>query len=123
MDGKVAPFAPENVFKGKTLRDGEDGWFDTGRIRVFLPTKKEVKAIYIDPKDIIISLTHFNSSARNSFEGEIEGITSNGDWVRLQVKARELFHVLITRRSFFEMGLNIGTRVYLTFKSSAVRTF
>ena len=123
MEGKIVPFTPENIFRGKSVRDAEDTWFDTGRIKVFIPTKGEVKAIYIDPKDILISLTPLSSSARNCFEGNIEGIRSNGDWVKIQVDAGEHLRVLITRKSFFEMGLNIGMKVYLTFKSSAVQVF
>lgn len=123
MEGRITPFTPENIFKGKTLREGEDTWFDTGRIKIFLPTKEEVKAIYIDPKDIIISLTPFSSSARNCLEGVIEAIVADVDWVRLQIGAPEPFQVLITKRSLFEMGLNIGMKVYLTFKSSAVKVF
>lgn len=123
MEGKVVPFTPENIFRGAAIHEGGDTWFDTGRIRIFLPLKGEAKAVYIDPKDILLSLTPFSSSARNCFEGTIVSIVSNGDWVRLQVDAGEHLSVLITSKSFFEMGLNIGTKIYLTFKSSAVQVF
>jgi tungstate transport system ATP-binding protein len=123
MDGKIVPFTPENIFRGKLLHVGEDTWFDTGRIKVFVPVKGDAKAIYIDPKDILISLVPLYSSARNCFEGNIEGIRANGDLVKIQVDAKEHFRVLITKRSFFEMGLNIGMKIYLTFKSSAVQVF
>ncbi|MCX5886626.1 MAG: ATP-binding cassette domain-containing protein [Proteobacteria bacterium] len=123
MEGKVVPFTPENIFRGKSLRDGEDTWFDTGKIKVFIPSKGEAKAIYIDPRDILVSLTPLSSSARNCFEGNIEGVRANGDSVRLLVDAGEHLRVLITKKSFFELGLNIGMRVYLTFKSSAVQVF
>ena len=123
FEGRITPFAPENIFRGRTVRNGEGTWFDTGKIRIFLPTKKDVRVIYIDPKDILVSLTPLSSSARNCLEGWIESITANGDWVRLQVNARETVHVLITQKSFFELGLNIGKEVYLIFKSSAVLVF
>jgi len=123
MDGKIVPFTPENIFKGKTVQDGEDTWFDTGRIKIYIPVKGEAKAIFIDPRDILISLTPFSSSARNCFAGSIEGVMVNGGWVKIQVDAGEHLRVMITQKSFFEMGLNIGMKVYLTFKSSAVRVF
>jgi molybdopterin-binding protein len=123
MEGRIVPFTPENIFRGKTIRDGEGTWFDTGRIRIFLPIKGEARAVYIDPKDILVSLTPISSSARNCFEGVIESIRANGDWVKIHVDAQEHLHVLLTSRSFFEMGLNIGRQVYLTFKSSAVQVF
>jgi tungstate transport system ATP-binding protein len=121
MEGRITPFTPENIFRGKTSRDEEGTWFDTGSVRIFLPTKKEARVIYLDPRDILISLTPLASSARNCLEGCIESVTANGDWVRLQVNAGELFHVLITQKSFFELGLNIEKKVHLTFKSSAVQ--
>ena len=123
LDGKVAPFTLENIFRGKIVHDAEGTWFDTGRVRIFLPIHKEAKAVYIDPKHIVISLTPFDSSARNRLEGRIDTIATNGDWVRLQVSAQEPLQVLITQKSFFELGLNIGKQVYLTFKSSAVQVF
>jgi len=123
LEGRITPFRPENIFRGKIIQEGEDTWFDTGRIRVFLPTKKDAKVIYVDPKSIVLSLTPFDSSARNRLEGWIESITANGDWVRLQVNAQEPLQVLITQKSFFELGLNIEKKVYITFKSAAVQVF
>ncbi len=123
LEGRITPFTPENIFRGKIIQEGEDTWFDTGRIRIFLPTKKDARVIYIDPKSIVLSLTPFDSSARNRLEGWIESITANGDWVRLQVNAQEPLQVLITQKSFFELGLNIEKKVYITFKSAAVQVF
>jgi tungstate transport system ATP-binding protein len=123
MEGKVVPFSPENIFRGKTMREGEDTWFDTGRMKIFLPSRRDTKAIYIDPKDILVSLTPFASSARNCLEGLIDSIAANGDWVRLEIKAKERLQVLITQRSLLELNLNVGMRVYLTFKSTAVKVF
>ena len=121
LEGRITPFTPENIFRGKIIQEGEDTWFDTGRIRIFLPTKKDARVIYIDPKSIVLSLTPFDSSARNRLEGRIESITANGDWVRLQVNAQEPLQVLITQKSFFELGLYIEKKVYITFKSAAVQ--
>ena len=123
LEGRITPFTPENIFRGKIIQDGEDTWFDTGRIRIFLPTKKDARVIYIDPKSIVLSLTPFDSSARNRLEGWIESVTANGDWVRLQVNTQEPIQVLITQKSFFELGLNIEKKVYITFKSAAVQVF
>jgi tungstate transport system ATP-binding protein len=123
MEGRIIPFRPENLFQGKSVKDADGTWFDTGRIKIFLPTREQVRAIHIDPRDILVSLTPFSSSARNCLEGIIESIIANGDWVRLQIQAQETFQVLITQKSLHEMGLNVGMRVYLTFKSSAVQVY
>ncbi len=123
FEGRITPFTPENIFRGRTVRNEEGTWFDTGKVRIFLPTQKDVRVIYIDPKNIVLSLTPFDSSARNCLEGWIESVTANGDWVRLQVNAQEPLQVLITQKSFFELGLNIEKKVYITFKSAAVQVF
>jgi tungstate transport system ATP-binding protein len=123
LEGRITPLSPENIFRGKTIRDGEGTWFDTGRIRVFLPNGEEAKAISIGPEEIVVSLSPFDSSARNRVEGTIESMVVDGDGVRLLINAPEQFHVLITRKSLCEMNLNVGMRVYLTFKSTAVKLF
>jgi molybdopterin-binding protein len=43
-----------------------------------------------------------------------------GGRIFLEVQAEEIFNVWITALSLKEMGLNIGSRVYLTFKASSV---
>lgn len=123
LEGRITPLSPENIFKGKTIRDGEGTWFDTGSIRVFLPNGEEAKAISIRPEEIVVSLSPFDSSARNRVEGTIESMVVDGDGVRLLINAPEQFHVLITKKSLCEMNLNVGMRVYLTFKSTAVKLF
>ena len=123
LEGRITPFSPENIFKGKTIRDGEGTWFDTGRIRVFLPNGEEARAISISPEEIVVSLSPFNSSAQNRVEGTIESMVVDGDGVRLLINAPEQFHVLITKKSLCELNLNVGMRVYLTFKSTAVKVF
>ena len=37
LEGRIAPLSPDNIFKGRTVKDADGTWFDTGKIRVFLP--------------------------------------------------------------------------------------
>jgi molybdate/tungstate transport system ATP-binding protein len=76
---------------------------------------------FISPEDIILSRTKFESSARNVFEGKIVEISDQGSLVRLKVDAGKEFVAQITKRSFVEMGLNVGSRICLTFKASSVQ--
>jgi molybdopterin-binding protein len=79
--------------------------------------------VAIDPRDIVISLQPLSSSARNSFYGKINKIFDDGPSVRLSIEAGEELKVKITKESFTEMKLSLGSKVYLTFKSTAVEVF
>ena len=73
------------------------------------------------PEDIILSKGWVDSSARNQFKGRITAVEDLGPVVRLKVDAGKVFAVQITRRSFSEMGINVGSEVYLAFKASSVQ--
>jgi molybdopterin-binding protein len=77
----------------------------------------------IDPRDIIVSDSPLRSSARNSFYGIVSTIFDNGTSVRLGITAEEDLTVRITKDSLSEMNLTVGSKVYLTFKSTAVEVF
>ena len=76
--------------------------------------------IHVRPEDIIVSNERIVSSARNNLLGSIFRIEDHNSIIRIKVDAGVVFTVQITRRSFEEMGLNVGQEVYLTFKASSV---
>jgi tungstate transport system ATP-binding protein len=114
----------ENIFSGvsEVLEEGTsrvtlDGGFliesalrQSGRVTVF-----------VRPEDIVVSKKRFESSARNVFEGKIVEVSDLGALLRLKIDAGRVFMVQVTRRSFVEMGLNVGSTVFLTFKASSVQ--
>jgi molybdopterin-binding protein len=61
------------------------------------------------------------SSARNVFKGRITQVSEIGSLARLTVDVGKLFMVQITKRSFDEMAVNLGSEVYITFKASSVQ--
>ncbi|UCH57944.1 MAG: ABC transporter ATP-binding protein [Candidatus Bathyarchaeota archaeon] len=77
--------------------------------------------IHVRPEDVIISRDRMLSSARNSLPGNIVGVEDLGSVVRMRMDVGRVFTVQITRKSLEEMGLNVGQKVYLTFKASSVR--
>jgi len=122
--GKIAKSPAENLFKGRVLKEKDVSLFDTGSIKVaILPESDEVSHISIPPEAIIISHKPISTGARNSFFGEISQVADGGDSVSLVVDAGEKLTVKITKKSFQEMRLNVGSFVYLTFKSSSVEVF
>ena len=114
----------ENLFRGTITKVNDLSIFDTGRMKIEVLTDREgVVYAAIDPRDIVISLHPLSSSARNSFYGKINKIFDDMSSVRLSVKTGEELKVKITKESFAEMKLSVGSKVYLTFKSTAVEVF
>lgn len=119
--GRVVQSSMENLFKGTIASINGLAVFDTGRIKMEIIAANEGEAhAAINPHDIIISLQPLSTSARNSFCGPIVEVISEGAAIRLRVDVGEVFKVLMTRASFQEMQLDVGTKVYITFKSTAV---
>ena len=125
FDGMISAAPLENLFQGRIVKKEKDLLlFDTGRIQVALPRERDsVSRIAIPPGDIIVSHNPISTSARNSFAGTIAHVIDEGDLVSLIVDVGEKLRVKITKRSFQEMQLNLGSPVYVTFKSSSIKTF
>ena len=126
LDGKIIEQVPENLLRGEIIEE-EDGlkWFKTMRNIKFAIVSEKVGPAYIsiDPRDIILSYEQFQSSARNSFLGKITKIIEQNHLVKLEINIGVPLVVIITRESFFKMNLNLGSKVYLTFKASAVKLY
>jgi len=82
------------------------------------------EAIYalIRPEDITFTLAKDVSSARNVFEGEVTRMTQVGPLVRIEADCGFGLLGVITKRSAEELGLDIGKKVYASFKATAVHT-
>jgi len=117
----------ENVFRGvsKITAEGTSIVDIGGGLQIEAAFKKDGKVtLHVPPEDIILSKRPLISSARNTFEGKIVQISDMGHLVKLKVniQANKNFTAQITKRSFNEMQLNIGARVYIVFKASSVQT-
>ncbi len=125
LDGKIIKQVPENLLQGEIVEENGLKRFKTmGNIKFAIVSKKVGLAyISIDPRDIILSYEQFQSSARNSFLGKITKIIEQNHLVKLEIDISIPLVVIITRESFFEMNLNLGSKVYLTFKASAVKLY
>jgi tungstate transport system ATP-binding protein len=121
----LASFARlENSFLGvsKTTREGTS-IVDIGEgVQIEAAFQRTGKImIYVRPEDIIISRKPIVSSARNVFKGKIVEMVDLGPLMKLKVKAGKEFVVQVTRKSFNEMQLTMGSPVFLVFKASAVQ--
>ncbi len=124
--GSLIPSKIHNLFSGRIIKkDKSSPYFDTGKMKIWVPDNiraADTTHITIDPEDIIVSKEPFASSARNLFKGVITKIIKQGGKIYLEANSLEVFGVIITESSLFEMGLNIGSQVYLTFKASSVHS-
>jgi molybdate/tungstate transport system ATP-binding protein len=76
--------------------------------------------LHIRPEEIIVSKHAVDSSARNQISGKVSEVTDFGATVRLRISAERQITATITKRSFYEMQLNIGSDVQAIFKATSV---
>jgi molybdopterin-binding protein len=113
-----------NVFRGESAIDNGIAYVSINGVRVASTTARDGQVYAsVRPEDILVSLKPIESSARNSFHGEIQNISDTGIIVRITVDVGIPFVAAITRRSFLDMGLRQGMDVYLTFKAADVHVF
>lgn len=126
LSRNLAAFAAvENTFNGfSRITDAGTSIVDVGggvQIESTFQKQGEI-SIFISPQDIILSEKQLKSSARNMLKGRIAEITDLDSLVRLKIDVGKPFTVQITKCSFNEMGLNLNSEVFLTFKASSVHT-
>jgi tungstate transport system ATP-binding protein len=83
------------------------------------PAGKEVYAC-IRPEDITLALSSTQSSARNSFQGEVTRVTTLGPLSRVEIDCGFRLVALVTKISAEELNLQAGREVYAIFKATGV---
>lgn len=125
-DEFVADFVgTENIIKG-VAEEGIDGLtiVDTGNIMIESSQKKtEEVHLTIRPEDITLSNENIATSARNVFKGHIKEVYDLGTIIKLTVDVGEQLVLVLTRKSFSDLELNIGKQIYIYFKATAVNLF
>lgn len=116
-------FQSDNLFSGNVIgKDAELSLVDIGHGRMIevITERTGSVTLHIRPEEIIVSKHGVTTSARNAFAGVVSEVTDLGATVRLRISGEPSVTAVITRRSFFEMNLNIGSRVYALFKTTSV---
>ena len=121
----------ENLFSGHFQRKEETSQdapfpaiFKASSVSLHVLTEHEGPGFaLIHPREITLSIEPLRSSALNQLEGTILSISPSGSTVHLRVDAGLIFQVLLTHQSLRQLDLAQGSKVYLTFKASSVRTY
>jgi len=80
--------------------------------------------IAIRPEDIVLSKEKLASSMRNSFKGNVTGVSDKGLYYEVDIMVKKVtFKSSITKSSLFELGIQEGIEVLLSFKSTAIHNF
>jgi len=124
IDKSVTETYYENIFQGEIKAADGTKVFTKNNIQIRLVSDKTGRAIIsVDPREIIISSAPLDSSARNSFNGKVIKISELKAQIKVVVDIGLDFAVIITKESCAEMGLTIGSQVFVTFKSSSVQVY
>ncbi len=124
FDGKVHDGSMENLLNGIVRQTPDGPIFDTGSIKVAVPSGhgKAINAA-IPPESILLSLSPISTSARNSHYGRIIAVRERNGTVDVTVDVGNILIARLTKRSYVEMGLVLGGEVYLIFKAEAVKLY
>lgn len=118
LQGRLTETPQLNLFHGRFTGD----CFDTGKLKLYAnPVQTDARHIAIDPREIIISRhADKDSSARNQLPGRLTQIAEEGNDVRLSIDCHEVFQVIISPESLQQLQLQLGDKLWLSFKASAV---
>jgi molybdate/tungstate transport system ATP-binding protein len=126
VDMFVADFVgSENIIKG-FAEEGKEKLtrINTGKLFIYSAEQKEGNVhITIRPEDIILSKKQVKTSARNVFEGQVKEIIDRGTLIELMIDVKERLIVYMTRQSFLDMDITVGTDIWVNFKATAVHAF
>jgi molybdate/tungstate transport system ATP-binding protein len=118
-----SPFGSDNLISGNVIRKEADlALVDIGAGKIIdvITDRMGPVMLYVKPENIVISKTGVETSARNKFAGTVTQVTDLGPTIRLRIASEQNITAIITRRSFFEMKLNIGSQVFAFFKATEV---
>jgi molybdate transport system ATP-binding protein/molybdate/tungstate transport system ATP-binding protein len=92
---------------------------------VKLKASEEIKSsqftVAIRPEEITLHFSKIEDASLNVLEGTVSEFVDQGHTVLVDVKAKLPFQTLMTKRFFVEKNLEIGQKVWFTFKSTSVK--
>jgi len=115
----------KNIFDGVIVEE-KDGisTIDVEGVKIFAITNKQgVVRVAIRPESILIARHPVATSARNMLKGVVQEIIELAPHIVIKVDAGLPLTAYLTKSSLEELGIRVGSEVYLLFKASDVRVF
>jgi len=122
VGGGLTSFPLINLLRGTAETLAGTNYFCCEGLRIEIANGAAPSAIVVDPEGIVISREPLQSSARNCFAGKIIKVESDRGAIVLTVNCGRALVARITRHSYTELNLNVGTPVYVTFTSTAIHS-
>jgi len=122
---QVAAFVGvENILEGSVV-SSEEGivTIDVGGAMIEAVSNLglgEDVSVFIRPEQVVVAPAQASSSARNVLAGKITRLTSAGALVQIEMDCGFKLVSLVTKRSIEELELQVGHRVYASFKATGV---
>ncbi|GAB6055656.1 ABC transporter ATP-binding protein [Methanobacterium alkalithermotolerans] len=116
----------KNVIKGHARKEPQGlTLIKSGNIDIYSSEQIEGEVfVSIRPEDITLSCNKVKTSSLNEIKGKVVEIIDEGALIHLKIEAeKELFTVYMTRKSFLDMKINIGSELWMEFKATAVHLF
>lgn len=116
-------FESDNLISGNVIsKEADLALVDVGAGKVIeaITDRTGRVMLHVRPENVVISKHGVETSARNRFRGTVAEVTDLGATVRVRISGEIPITAIITRRSFFEMELNIGSQVNAFFKATSV---
>lgn len=116
-DGMIHEGSMENLFHGMVRQAPDGPVFDTGSIKMAVPSGQEkAQTAAIPPESILVSLSTISTSARNTLRGHIVAVRDRNSAVDVVADVGETLVARITKESYKEMGLMLGGRFISSLK-------
>jgi len=122
VDGHAVPISVINLFNGKV--DEKNNLFVTDKIAIPIPANiKKGARLSVESTQLVLSKKELESSMRDMFHGKIKSLKDENGQIHVVVDAGEKFHAIITLSALYELNINVGDKIWVSFKSTAVRVF
>ncbi len=121
--GKCDPGGAQNLLLGDVREENGMHWFlHASGVRLAVATTRTGRAgARVEPEEILLSTEPIHSSARNCLAGTVVGVEAGEVVTRVRVDVGVPVVAHVTPQSVKEMAMSTGSRVYVTFKATAVR--
>ena len=114
----------ENIYEASIVEENNNILATVGLVSFHVNTElRGACKVSIRPEDIILSKGEFVSSARNMHKGNVTNIIVDGQSSKVVLDIGIPIVALITKRSLDEMKIEIGSELYVVFKTMSITVY